>query len=353
MELKSGRFDVTDYFEWQELAFARRWTDGLPVSPPIESQVQRMVEFVGRDPQEVVGEIPPKHGLATIEKIAINSVMAGCLPDYMPVVVAAIKAMIEPEFNLNGIQDTTHPATPLTIVSGPIAERLEFNCKDGVFGGGSRANATIGRAIRLVLWNVGGAYPGDIDKAVFSHPGKYTYCIAENQSANPWEPLHVDRGLPASVSALTVIACEAPHHVAGRGNPLGKMLRCISDTMSALGSNNPTVMGQVLLVMSPLAAAAVAKAGWSKGDLKASLFEKARRRLGDIKEAARDLDLSRLLWPEWIDTTDDDYLVPIVQQPEDILITVAGGTGSNSLMVCPGWGGMGGYAVTKEIELPK
>ena len=162
------------------------WTDGLPVIPPTAKLVNAALDFLGWDPQEVIGEVPPMNHIATVDKVVVNSVMAGCLPEYIPVVIASIEAMLHNEFNLNGIQATTNCIRPLAIVSGPVLEQLGLNAGDNVFGGGSRAKAAVGRAIRLVLWNIGGGYAGEIDRATFGHPGKYTFCIAENSQDSPW-----------------------------------------------------------------------------------------------------------------------------------------------------------------------
>ena len=163
-----------------ELAYEAGWTDGLPVVPPTKEKVNRFVDKIDCPPDELIGEIPPKGGRATIEKIATNAVMAGCLPEHLPVVIAAIEALLMPRFNLASVQCSTHIATPLVIVNGPIAKELCMNWGINCFGQGNRANATIGRAVKLVLTNLGGALPGDEDRATFGHPGKYTYCIAEN-----------------------------------------------------------------------------------------------------------------------------------------------------------------------------
>src|SRR5262249_24111947 len=156
------------------------------------------------DPEQVLGMLPPRQGEATVEKLAINAVMAGCLPEYLPVLIAAVEAVADPDFNLDGVQATTHPVAPLIVVNGPLARRLNINSGYNCFGQGFRANATIGRAMRLVLMNVGGGLPGTGDRSTQGSPSKFSYCIAENEEANPWEPLHVERGFPRDVSTVTV-----------------------------------------------------------------------------------------------------------------------------------------------------
>ncbi|MBI2908321.1 MAG: hypothetical protein HYX92_11790 [Chloroflexi bacterium] len=351
MDLRAKRYDVVDPDAFLELAYEQRWTDGLPVAPPTEEKVTRILQYLKVDPQESLGTVAPRHGEATMEKIAINCAMAGCKLEYTPVVIAALKAMLEEPFNLNGVQCTTHSVTPLTIVSGPIVKELGFNSKDGVYGGGSRANATVGRAVRLIMWNIGKAYPGDMDKATIGHPGKYTYCIAEDADANPWEALHVERGCAPDSSGVTVFGCEAPHSVSSGNVMPFYMLTSLADTMSALGNNNSHVMGQTLVTFCPEATKILKREGWKKQDVKEFLFEKARRRLGETRNTAHDWDLANMFMPKWIDRDDDSVLKPVVKGPEDIHVTVCGGSGCfNS--VCPGWGEMGGFAVTKQIEIP-
>ena len=181
-----------------EYYFERGVTDGLPVVPPTEARMMRMLGGHGAArPTRSIALVPPNYGAATLEKIAVNAVMAGCKPEYLPVVVAGVQAMCAEQVSLHGVQGTTHTATPLFIVNGPVRQQLDINCATGVFGSGWRANATIGRALRLIMINIGGARPAEIDKSTMGHPGKYTFLIGEYEEASPWEPLHVEKGLPA------------------------------------------------------------------------------------------------------------------------------------------------------------
>ena len=351
MKLEARQFEFEDYFAWLEEAYRRNWTDGLPVVPPAPALVERMIAASGRDPREEVGEIPPRYGLATIEALAINSVLAGCLPEYFPVVLAAVECMLQPEFNLNGVQTTTHNNEPLVIVSGPAVERLGMNTGHGVFGNGNRANGTIGRAIKLILWNLGGSYPGEPDKSTFAHPGKWSYCIGENREANPWEPFHFERGLAGVESAVTVFSCEAPHSILCHGTA-EEMLTTLVDSTAHLGSNNFTYQGQWLLVIGREAAGVLSGAGLSKDAIRRHIWENARLPLGRLKRGGVYVEeQARQMWPDWIDVTNDDTLVPMTPRPEDILIMVAGGEG-RFCMQCPGWGGFGGFAVSRPLTLP-
>ena len=347
MQFNSEAIDVADYHAAVELFFARGWTDGLAVVPPTEELVEQMIRASGRAAQEELGEIPPAQGIATIEKLAINSVMAGCRPEYFPIVLASIEAMLEPEHNLNGVQTTTHCCVPLVIVNGPAVKALNFNAGDGVFGGGFRANGTVGRAVRLILWNFGGNIPGEVDKSTQAHPGKWSYCIAEKEEANPWNPLHVERGIAPGKNAVTVFSCEAPHSVLCYGT-VKQMLASLVSSLATLGSNNVHAMGETLIVLNPWHARQFHQEGWSKHDIKMYLWEQARVPVGQIKSADA-IGMAGQFWPKWVERENDNFLVPITAKPEDIHLIVAGGD-TYFAAICPGWGGLGGFAVTKEIK---
>jgi hypothetical protein len=345
----AARIDFDDLDAAIEHCYAQGWTDGLPVIPPTEQRVQRLIDYVRREPSEVVGVIPPARGVATIEKVAINAAMAGCLPEHFPVVLAALEAMLDPVFNLNGVQATTHMCAPLVVVSGPAVRALGFNSREGVFGGGWRANAGVGRAVRLVLWNIGGGKPGVNDKATFGHPGKYAFCIAEDPELCPWPPLHAERGVPAGESAVTVFACEGPHNISDYRNdtPEG-ILAVIADSLSTLGNNVMDHGGQMLVCLGQEHTRVVAREGWSRADVRRFLFERARRPMADLLRSGRGTARE---WPPGFDASDPAALAPVVNSPDDFLVTVAGGPGPHSV-ACPGWGHYGGFFVTRRIALP-
>jgi hypothetical protein len=353
MNLLSERLAADDYDAAIEMFYERHWTDGLPVVLPTRARVEALIEYVKRDPQESLGAIPPKGGQATIEKLAINAVMGGCRPEHFPVVITAIEAMLDPAHNLNGVLQTTHMCVSLVIVNGPIARALKMNSRDGVFGNGYRANGAIGRGVRLALWNLGGAFPWDTDKATLSHPGEYAFCIAEEEEDNPWAPLHVERGCPEGSNAVTVFACEAPHSTFCYGTP-EEMLHVLTDSMCSLGNNNVHVLGQTLVVLNPLNAEEFAKRGWTKNDVRNYLWEHARRPIGDVRacgvvhEQFRKMERDAGRYPLRWDLDNPTTRVPITPRPEDIQIMVAGGR-SYFAAVLPGWGGFGGYAVTRRI----
>lgn len=352
--LRSKRIEVTDYFDVLEQFDARGWTDGLPIIPPTEERVEAMLRTLDRDGDEVVAVLPPKYGRATLEKVAVNAVMAGCCPEYFPVVVAAIEAVGDDAFNLNGVQSTTHVATPLLIVNGPVRQTLKMNTGANCFGQGNRANAAIGRAVRLCMVNLGGGIPGLTDKATFGHPGKYTYCVAENEEVSPWEPLHVERGLRSTDSAVTVFAAEAPHNVGDHMSTTARgILTTIADTMATMGNSNMYRGGEIVVVLGPEHVATLAGEGWSKRDAQQFLFETARRRAQDLVRGGEyfgDKTWDRY-WPKWVDRSDPNALVPVVGRPDDVVLFVAGGSEGRFSLVVPGWGGLGSRVVTKRVPI--
>ena len=358
--LASPAQDVADFWEWHELALKNGWTDGLLVAPPTEERVTRIIDYLGRDGREALGAVGPRDGLATIEQVAINCAMAGCEPAHVPVVLAALEAMLEPEFNLHGVQATTNPCAPLVIVSGPIVAELGFNAREGAFGGGSRANACVGRAVRLILWNIGGGIPGETDMSSQGQPAKYLFCAAENAEQSPWQPLHVERGLRPEQSAVTVFACQSPAPLFVPGNA-ERILRIIAGTLPTTGINMFHAAGQLLLSFGAKPAQELARAGYSKADVKQWVWENARyevgwlRRSGVLVEGEAHMyywghgeeqmqDLARL---------PDDARLPMVRGPEMLHVAVIGGASQWWMGLSPGWGNYGGYAVTKPIRGPR
>ena len=312
--------------------YMRGWTDGLPVIPPTEARVQRMLEGTQREPQDILGRIPPRWGDATVEKIAINAVMAGCLPAYLPVLLTAIEAMLESPFNLYGIQATTHPVAPLLILNGPIVRDLDVNNSYNAYGPGWRANATIGRALRLLLLNVGGGIPGKGDRSTQGSPAKYTYCLAENEVRNPWSPLHVERGFRPDTSTVTVWGGESPHNVNDHvSQSAPNLLTTIADTAATMGMNNLYLNDtEMLIALGPEHAATIAADGWSKADVQTFLFEQARVPLKRAKHGGM---WGMQDWPRWLDVRDEDATIPVVQHKEDIVVIVTGGAGKHSSCV--------------------
>jgi hypothetical protein len=326
--LTSERMQVPDALEAIETYFERGWTDGLPIVPPTLSAVSTFLEAAQLTPDQILGVEPTKGAVITAEKAAINAVMAGCRPEYMPVVAAAAEAITEDQFNLHGISVSTMGAGILLMVNGPIADQLEINSAESVFGPGHRANATIGRAIRLIVSNVLGTHPGDLDKATLGHPGKYSWCIAEKVSRLPWEPLHVARGFAADESTVTTFAglsgIQVGEHEAN--TPEG-ILDAFIGKLYEVGRNTQ----EVLIVICPEHAAYLKTAGWSRRQLCEYLYENSKEPAGKIEGTQRS-GASALASP--------DAVVPIV----------AGGDGGAWSIVIPMWStGANTRSVTKQI----
>jgi hypothetical protein len=329
--------EIEDSFaEINETFYERGWTDGLPIVPPTEDNVEAMLMGTDRDREEVAGVLAPRQGEATVEKIAINAVMAGCLPEYLPVVIAAVEAVSQPEFNLDGVQATTHPVAPLIVVNGPLARRLAINSGYNCFGQGFRANATIGRALRLVLMNVGGGIPGSGDRSTQGSPSKYTYCVAENEDANPWGPLHVEHGFPPEVSTVTAIGCEGPHNIQEHYSNTGEgILRTVAGAMGQAGSNNILGLGYPMLSLGPEHAVTISADGYTKQSIREYIFENAVYPLEKLSDEYVEALWHRTGLPEGERTG----VARIAARPEDIGIIVAGGSGKHSCWH-PTFGGM-------------
>jgi hypothetical protein len=314
------------YEEIDALYQDRGWTDGLPIVPPTEAAVQEFLRWTDRGPREVIGVLPPRQGEATVERIAANAVMAGCRPEYFPIILAGIEALTDPLFNLDSIQATTHPVAPLLIVNGAIGREVGLNSGYNAFGQGFRANVTIGRAVRLVLMNVGGGLPGTGDRATQGSPAKIAYCIAENEAESPWEPLHVEAGLPADVSVVTAFGCEGPHNIQDHFSSTGLgVLLTVAGAMGQAGSNNLLGRGWPLLSLGPEHAATIARDGYSKRQVKQFLFEHARFPLARLGPDYRRQQIEHHKAADSPDT-----MLPIVKAPDDITVIVVGGAGKHS-----------------------
>lgn len=329
----AGRLTFASDDEVMEAYHARRWTDGLPFVLPTAKRVQAMVAGSGRRGSEVIAVVPPLWAEATVENIAINAVMAGCLPSYMPLLIAAVQAAAEPEFGLFSVQATTHPCAVLMLVSGPVVKELGLNFTHGALGPGFRANATIGRAMRLLLMNVGGGIPGQGDQSTHGSPAKFSYCVAEHEDATPWEPFRVARGFGEHDSTVTVFSGEGPHNINDHlCTSAHTTLAVVADTMTTVGHNNAAsvIRGDVLLALGPEHAHTIASGGLSRRDVQSFLFEHARNRVGALKLRAM---YKAGNWPDWVNAEDDEALCPIVGKPEDIHIVVTGGPGKHSAFI--------------------
>lgn len=307
-----------------EACYALGWTDGLPVVPPTVERVETFLDYVKRSPDEVLGTLPERRREITVGKVVANAVMAGCLAEYLPVVLAATEAMLDREFNLIAPSASQGGSAILVIVNGPIVTSLDINCKHNLFGPGNRANATIGRAIRLILMNACAATPGLFDRTVLGHPGKYTYCIAENEADTHWLPLHVERGYRAEESAVTVFAAWGPRQIRASDDP-ETVLNCAADVASTFGSSLCTSdsvgdtsigvrQGQVAVT---IAGSSQFWRGWSKQDVRAYLHPRIRRSVAELKRV-------HVLSGE-VEPQDEARYIQFVPEPDDILI-IAGGS---------------------------
>ncbi|MBI2910368.1 MAG: hypothetical protein HYX92_22210 [Chloroflexi bacterium] len=333
--------------EANALFYERGWTDGLPIVPPTEAELEAMLACTDRAPQDVVGKVAPRWGKATVEKIAINAIMAGCLPEYLPAVIAAVEAISDPEFNLFACQQTTNPVAPLAIFNGPISRELKLNSGYNVLGQGWQANATIGRAVRLVCMNIGGGIPGVTDKASQGQPGKYSFCIAENEDNSPWAPLHVDRGFDRETSTVTVAGVQATHNIHPWVGTPASVLTTIANGMAAFGTNNMSYAGAALLLMGPLQARILSEASWTKEAVKQFIFNHARIPASLVPPEC--VPVYKLKRPHLAYDVMGAQL-PIVDRWEDIMVIVAGGGVAGHATYMPTFG-RATLPVTKAIRL--
>jgi hypothetical protein len=323
-----------DFRAINRLYIERGWSDGLPIMPPTVDAVEEMLMYCDRPWNEPIAKIAPRYGEATPLRLATNAVMAGCKPEYFPVLMAAIEAMCEEPFNLYGCQATTHPVAPLVIVNGPIARELDINGSFNAFGPGRQANATLGRAIRLALVNIGGAIPGLGDMSTMGSPSKYSFLVAENEAENPWEPLHVEQGFAADTTTVTVIGAEPPHNVNDHESISGEgILKTIAGTLATTGNNDvyyPTA--RPLVIFGPEHAKTVAADGFSKADVKRYLYEHATLSLGKFSKE----NIERRFMKNFKETYANasmDALVHLLGAPERLLVAVIGGPGKHSAVV--------------------
>lgn len=307
---------------------ARGWTDGLPITPPTLARVEAMCASTTRAPSEVLGEVEPLRGEATVERIAANAVMAGCRPEYFVVVLAAVEAMLEPAFNMRGVQTTDENVAPLLIVSGPLAARLGINAGFGALGPGWRANAAIGRAVRLVMLNLGGGWPGAVSLAGLGQPGRYTLCLAEREDS-PWPPLHVELGYRPEQSTVTVLRAETAINVTGGLAELASVMGSAASAFTMLYE------GRVAVIVAPFVARRLAAEGWRKDDVRRWLHAQARVPVAAWQQWW--LRATARSWPAWV--TETAGTVPVVKEPGDITVVVAGGDlAIPQLAYFPSWG---------------
>ena len=321
-ETASRAFELPDTIEAIEFYYQQGLTDGLPVIPPTPERVGEFLEQAGVEPKQVLGTRSSRNWVVTGEKVAINAVMAGCLPEYAPVVVASVKALLRPEFNASAISETTSGmSTPMILVNGPIRRKLNINSGWNLFGPGWRANATIGRTLRLVLMNVCGEIPGVTDKSAFGSPARYTCCIAEDEELSPWEPWHVEKGYPIDTSTVTLFAAYPPMPVYNYADnsPEG-----ILDTISHTIAANTACHGEVILILSGEHIVNIEPAGWAKSQVKKYIADKVNElKPVLVLDRERTYELGGVT--PLVDPTTGESTVPTT--PDSIDLLVAGGTG--------------------------
>ena len=341
--LASRRVDIADLEDESEALYARGWTDGLPVVAPTEQRVLRMLTGTSRSPDEVVAVVPPDLAPCTVEKVAVNAVLAGCLPEHLPVVLAAVAGACSDDFNMHGLLATTYPAGPVLVVNGPVAERIGMNSGGNAFGQGNRANATIGRALQLVIRNLGGGRPGEVDRATLGNPGKYTFCFAEAETGSPFAPLAASRGVPGS--AVTLFAGAGASPVVDQiSRAPASLARTFALALRAVAHPKLAVAFDALLVVCPEHGRVFREAGWDRERLLAELEpllqlapEELRRGSGGIDEGM----------PPGLDAA------PLPKfRPGGLLLAHAGGTAGMFSAVIGGWvsGATGSEPVTVAIE---
>ena len=323
--------DAAEYF------LDQGWTDGLPINIPTESRVAKFVDISSRAGQDTIGIEPVKNRKITVEKVAINAVMAGCKPEYFPVVLSAVEALLEPEFNLHGITASTMGAGILTVVDGPIAKSIGINGGISVFGPGHQANAAIGRALRLFVINCTGSRSGEIDKATLGHAGKYTWCITENEDFRRWPNTSEDRGFKNGVNAVSVFAGLSPTQVSNHSSQDPEnILRSFRDALFAAGPNQ----GEILIIFCPEHVQSIYGAGWTKSQVRDFLYETVVRSdnewgFGSIPPGPR---------------PSGSTMTHSALTPDSFTLLVAGGAAGAFSSVIPLWAsGVGSHSVTKEI----
>ena len=310
---------------------ARGWGDGLPLLAPTVDRVERMLEGTRRARSELIGRLPPRGGAATVEQVAINATMAGCLPGHLPVLLAAVEAAAQPSLRLASLQTTTNPSTVAMVVSGPIVADLGFNAAGNCMGPGNWTNATLGRALRLALQNAGGGVADGLDRATHGQPAKFGLCFAEHQAASPWPSLAVERGFAPEASVVTVVGALGTWNMHSTVSDARDLVAIIGDTMQYPASSDYLHGGCPWLVFGPEHAALLAAAGWDRAATRERIREASRMRAG--RHRGSDLERLRSARRAELGDIDEDRLVPISVAPEDITIVVAGGPGAHSVFM--------------------
>jgi hypothetical protein len=344
-KLRARRVEVASLEDEMEACFDRGWSDGLPIVPPSEARVLAMLEGTSRAPDETVAIVPPDLVPCTVEKVAINAVMAGCRPEYLPVVLTAVEAACTDEFNIHGLLATTMSAGPVLIVNGPIRRALGMNSGKNVFGQGNRANLSIGRALQLVIRNVGGGRPGEVDRATLGNPGKLSFCFAEDEEGSPWTPLCCDFGFEAGTDTVTLFPGEGPRTIVDQASREPESLaRSFAASLRTMYTPKVVLAFDAILVVSPEHSRIFREAGWSKQDLREKLHELTLMRGSEVIRGADGIAEGL---PEHV----KDASLPKFR-PNGIQIVHCGGGAGLFSAIIPGWanGAMGSETLCREIK---
>jgi hypothetical protein len=347
--LRARELDLGELEDPIEAMFERGFSDGLPVVPPTPQRVVEMLEATSRDPQDLVAVVPPYDGQATVEKVAINAVMAGCPPPAFPIVLAAVEAACDPAFALLGLVSTTHPSGPVVVVSGPLADRAGMNSAGNALGQGNRANATIGRALQLVVRNVGGGRPQREDRAAHGQPGKLSACFAERLSDSPWPGLAQDRGVPADETGVTLLAAEAPRLVVDQlARTPEELCASLAQALEWVGHRRQRFAFDALLVVGPEHGRILREAGWDRARTRQELFARSHAPAGELVRGAG--GIAEGIEQRWV--SDPVAPVPKFAAPDQILLAHAGGDAGLFSMIYGGWvsGEIGSEPVTRSVE---
>lgn len=338
--LSSKRYTVEDFGAAQEFFHSRGWTDGLPVVPPTAEAVRACLDWALMAPDQLIGIEPVRNRPITAEKLAVNAVMAGCLPPYFPVVVAAFQAMLREPFLMHGATASTGGAAILIVVNGPIRKELGMSGTFNALGGSDRATAAIGRAVRLVLRNLMDVRPGDIDRSTLGHPGKFSYCVAEDEEGTPWKPLAEERGSPPGASSVTVLAAGAPRQFMNEWTTKPEeILDTAASEIRAIMRHYSIWPGNYALVLPPQLRAHFDAAGWTKKDVREYMFSKARIKRGEWADCGKGSVVG--------EHRDREYCA--FREPDDLLVVAAGGPAGGFGAVIPPWYGNKSNAVTVAI----
>ena len=326
----SRKIEYGEAADPEEICYERGWTDGLPVTPPTDERVLAMLKGTRRRPDEVIGKIPPYLGTCTVEKAAINAVLAGCRPEYLPVLLAALEAALEPVFTLHGVLATTYFSSPVIIVNGPIAKRIGMNSGINVLGQGNRANATIGRALNLIVQNVGGGRPGEADRSTLGAPSKFTLCFAEDESDSSWEPLSVARGFPRGASTVTLFQGHGPEAwVDQKSRTPEALTRSAALSLVKIGHPNLVQSARAILVLSPEHYAIYREAGWDRRKIERALYEATIRPGAEIVAGKDGVG-------EGVPASRAGEMVPKFHE-DGIMVVRAGGPAGLFSAILPGW----------------